>query len=359
MYIISLSDLHLGKGKYLKNGQLNLLEDFLEDEKFFEFCDFYSTGEYENEEVHLILNGDILNLIQIDIDGVYSSVIDDALTVKAIDLIVKGHPKFFEGLRRFLSVPHKRISYIIGNHDSGMAFKEAQEALRRYIGKEVNFCYQLQEAGVHIEHGHRFEVVNTVPDMKYFQEGPNGKTILNLPWGSLFCINLLPILRKDRPNIDKVRPLASYVRWCFFYDFAFFIKLSRIVLKYLLISNLDENVRENRNIKTSLTILKQITIYPLYGKKAKSILRRNPQIHTVIMGHTHVQEWERFPGNRYYFNTGTWNSIPNLDAGQMETSSRFTYAVVKVDKENSKLIRGSLNTWQGQWKPYNEEAAAV
>ena len=68
MIILVLSDLHLGKGKYLKIGQLNLLEDFLEDEKFYDFCDYYSRGDYEKEEVHLVLNGDILNLIQIDID---------------------------------------------------------------------------------------------------------------------------------------------------------------------------------------------------------------------------------------------------------------------------------------------------
>ena len=104
MIILVLSDLHLGKGKFLQNGQINLLEDFLEDEKFFDFCEYYSKGEFEKEEVHLVLNGDILNLIQIDVDGVFTSIIDDTVTVRAIDAIVKGHPKFFEGLRRFLKI---------------------------------------------------------------------------------------------------------------------------------------------------------------------------------------------------------------------------------------------------------------
>lgn len=359
MIILVLSDLHLGKGRFLKNGQNNLLEDFLEDEKFYDFCDYYSKGDYEKENVHLVLNGDILNLIQIDIDGVYTNIIDEEVTVHAINSIVKGHAKFFEGLRRFLKVPNKKITYIIGNHDSGMAFKEAQILMRKYIGEELEFAFELQTHGVHIEHGHRFEVINTVPYTKYFMEGPNGKTILNLPWGTLFCINLLPILRKDRPNIDKVRPLGSYVRWCFFYDFAFFIKMTKIVLKYLLYSNLDEYVKENRNFKTTLTILKQITIYPLYGKKAKGILRRNPHIHTVVMGHTHVQEWERFSENRYYFNTGTWNNIPNLDAGQFEMSSRFTYAQIKVDTKNNSLLNGKINVWKGQWKPFIEDVSTL
>lgn len=359
MIILVLSDLHLGKGKFLKNGQLNLLEDFFEDEKFFEFCEFYSKGDYEKEEIHLVLNGDILNLIQIDIDGVFTNIIDEVVTVHAIDAIVKGHPKFFEGLRRFIRAPNKKLTYIIGNHDSGMAFKEAQHALKRYVSEDLNFCFEINLAGVHIEHGHSYEVINTVPSDKYFVEGPNGKMILNLPWGTLFCINLLPVLRKDRPNIDKVRPLSSYVRWCFFYDFTFFLKLARKVANYLIQSNFDEFIRQNRNFKTTISILKQVTIYPLYGKKAKAILKRNPHIHTVVMGHTHVQEWLRFPENRYYFNTGTWNTIPHLDAGQMETSSRFTYVQIKVDKEGHQLLNGTINLWQGAWRPYREEVSTV
>ena len=359
MIILVLSDLHLGKGKFLQNGQLNLLEDFLEDEKFFDFCDYYSKGEYEKLDVHLVLNGDILNLIQIDVDGVFTSIIDDEVTIRAIDAIVKGHPKFFEGLRRFLRIPGKKVTYVIGNHDSGMAFKEAQTALRRYVGEELEFCFEAHIHGVHIEHGHRFEVINTVPSDKYFMEGPNGKMILNLPWGTLFCINLLPTLRKDRPNIDKVRPLSSYVKWCLFYDFKFFCKMCYHVIRYLVQSNFDEYIAQNRNFKTTASILKQITIYPLYGKKAKAILRRNPGVHTVVMGHTHVQEWLRFPENKYYFNTGTWNMIPQLDAGQMETSSKFTYVLMRVDKEKKMLLNGSINLWQGTWKPFREEVSAL
>lgn len=358
MIILVLSDLHLGKGKFLKNGQLNLLEDFSEDEKFFDFCDYYSKGDFEKEEVHLVLNGDILNLIQIDIDGVYTNIIDDEVTVKSIDSIVKGHPKFFEGLRKFIKSTNKQITYIIGNHDAGMAFSEAQTALKRYVGEELQFGFSINLNGVHIEHGHRFEVINTVPNDKYFMEGPNGRMILNLPWGSLFCINLLPVLRKDRPNIDKVRPLGSYIKWCLFYDFKFFWKMCSLVIWYLIQSNFDEFIKQNRNFKTTISILKQITIYPLYGKKAKAILKRNKELHTVVMGHTHVQEWLRFPENKYYFNTGTWNHIPQLDAGQIEGHSKFTYVQIKVDKVNRILLNGTINLWQGNWKPFREDVSA-
>ena len=111
MLVLVLSDLHLGKGKFLKNGQLNILEDFLEDERFKEFCEYFSSGRYYLADVHLVLNGDILNLIQIDIEGVFHHIIDDQHTTKTVDLIFKGHKVFFKALKNFLSTPNKKVTY--------------------------------------------------------------------------------------------------------------------------------------------------------------------------------------------------------------------------------------------------------
>jgi len=354
IYLI-LSDLHLGKGKFLNNGQLNILEDFFEDNRFAEFLEFYSSGQYYLKPIHLVLNGDILNLIQIDVEGVFTHIVDDDLTVKAIDNIYQGHPVFFKALKDFLSSPNKKISYVIGNHDAAMAFPGAKKRLQELIGEELIIDFQVDEYGVYIEHGHKYEVINTVPDKNYFIEGPNGKRILNLPWGSLFCINVLPILRKDRPYIDKVRPLNSYIRWTFFHDIAFFIKMTFIVLKYLVTTNSDIFTKQNRNFKTTIKLLKQITIFPNYEKKAKNILRRKKHIHTVVMGHTHVQEWRRFPEGKYYFNTGTWNQIPTMDAGLHESNIHLSYCLLDVHEKSRTLRQGALNIWQGKWRPYVQE----
>jgi UDP-2,3-diacylglucosamine pyrophosphatase LpxH len=356
IYLI-LSDLHLGKGKFLKNGQLNILEDFFEDDRFEEFLRYYSTGEYALKPVHLVLNGDILNLIQIDHQGVFSHIVDSTLTIEAIKDVMKGHPVFFEALKRFCATPGKRLTYIIGNHDAAMAFEEAQVFLKEAIGGEVDVSFELDDLGVYIEHGHKYEVINTVPEKKYFLEGPNGKKILNLPWGSLFCIHVLPKLRKERPFIDKVRPLNAYIRWIFFHDFFFFVKLTVIVLRYLISTKRDIYVRQNRNFKTTLKLLKQITIYPNYERKARSLLKRKKHIHTVVMGHTHVGEWRRFPEGKYYFNTGTWNEIPSMDAGLHESNPHLSYCLLDVHDKSSTLRAGSLNRWQGEWKPYLSEVS--
>lgn len=357
MNLLVLSDLHLGKGKFLKNGEINILEDFFEDDLFYEFTEFYCTGEYELEEIHLVLNGDILNMIQIDDEGVFTHLVDEKISVRFVEKVVAGHKKFFEGLKYFLKAPNKKLTYVIGNHDSGMAFEKAQEKFCEIVDAKVEFCFEFNEYGVHIEHGHRFEAINSVSPKNYFVKGPNGKKILNLPWGSLFCISVLPKLKKDRPLIDKVRPMSNYIRWTLIHDFFFFCRMAVIVLKYLWKSNKDIYTKQNKNFKTSLAILKQITIYPKYGQKAKSILRRNKSLHTVIMGHTHVQEWRKFPGNRYYFNTGTWNPMPSMDAGMLLSAKKLAYCHLEINKETNRLLSGGINLWQGKWRPYREEVS--
>lgn len=358
LYLI-VSDFHLGKGKFLSNGQLNILEDFFEDDRFREFCEYYSTGKYYLEPVHLVLAGDILNLIQIDVEGVYSHIVDEERTLKALESVIKGHPQFFQAMKKFLQAPEKKITYVIGNHDAALGFEAAQLRLKKLVGEQMKFTFELVENGLHVEHGHRFEVINTVPAQKYFLPGPGGRKILNLPWGSLFCIAVLPKLKKERPHIDKVRPVGAYIRWCLINDFAFFLRMTWVVVWYLIRTSFDDYTKQNRNFKTTIKLLKQVTIYPFYGRKARAILKKNSDLHTVVMGHTHIQEWRRYPEGKYYFNSGTWNEIPSMDAGMHDHFSKLTYVTVDVHVKSQSLRAASLNVWQGEWRPFREEVATI
>jgi UDP-2,3-diacylglucosamine pyrophosphatase LpxH len=355
MQLLIISDLHLGRGKFFKNGLSNILEDFFEDQRFCELLDYYSLDEYFEKEIELILNGDIFNLIQIDREGAFTHIIDEEHSSYALRQIYIGHPRFFEGIKNFLSRPNKKLTYVIGNHDAAMAFPKVQEDFRQMVGENVEFCFHREVHGVHIEHGHRFEAINTVHPKKFFLEGPGGKKILNLPWGSLFCIFVLPKLKKYRPNIDKIRPLSVYIKWCILHDFAFFLTMLRMVVIYIIRSSFNEFTRQNRNFRTTLTILKQITIYPRYGRMARKILRRKKHLSTVVMGHTHVMEWRRFPEGRYYYNSGTWNAIPSVDSSLHDSTFNLSYISIEIDTKNSKVHRASLNLWNGSWRPFREE----
>ncbi len=78
-----VSDFHLGKGRYFADGTQNILEDFIYDREFSEFLDYHSTGKFAEAEVEIILNGDILNLLQMDTWGIHTHLITERSVVRA------------------------------------------------------------------------------------------------------------------------------------------------------------------------------------------------------------------------------------------------------------------------------------
>ena len=122
MLVLVLSDFHLGKGKFLDDGHINILEDFDEDEKFAEFLDHYSTGTHYFTDVNVVLNGDIFNLIQMDVNGVFTHLLTEDNIVQMVNEVIEGHPLFFQALKKFLARPNKKLTYVIGNHDIGMVY---------------------------------------------------------------------------------------------------------------------------------------------------------------------------------------------------------------------------------------------
>ncbi len=357
MQVLVLSDFHLGKGKFLDNGHINLLEDFDEDEKFSEFLDYHSTGTYYFTDVNVVLNGDIFNLIQMDVDGVFTHLLTEDHITKMVHEIIEGHPLFFQAIKKYLSRPNKKLTYVFGNHDIGMVFEKAQKAFMEAVDGEVEFTHQFVYKGVLIEHGHRFEPINTVPRSKLTVEGPNKKPIINLPWASLFCIYLLPKLKESRPFIDKVRPLSLYVKWTILHDFRFFLYLTWVVVTYFIRTQFRPFGRFNKNFKMSLRQIFKIAVHPKYEKNAKRVLATRPDVKIVVMGHTHITEWRRFKDGKLYFNTGTWNQVPSIDAALHKSITNLTYVSIEVNEKKGTITNAFLNVWQGKWRPYREEVS--
>lgn len=360
MLQLVLSDFHLGKGKFLENGDINTLEDFDEDEKFVEFLDHYSTGTYYFADVHLVLNGDILNLIQMDVKGQYTHLLTEEHIVDMVENIIKGHPHFFNNLRKFLSRPNKKVTYVIGNHDIGMIFEKAQHVFSEAVGVKIDFTHQLINHGVLIEHGHRFEPINTVPRSKLLIMGPGNIPILNLPWASLFCIYLLPKLKEHRPFFDKVRPFSTYVWWVIMHDFRFFLYFSWSIIAYVIRTQFPPFGKYNKNFRIPLKQVTQFAIHPKYEKNAKRIFATRPDVKIVVMGHTHITEWRRFKDGKHYFNCGTWNHVPSMDSSMHKNITNLHYVCIEISERKNKteVKKVSLNVWQGKWRPYREDIMA-
>jgi UDP-2,3-diacylglucosamine pyrophosphatase LpxH len=365
-----VSDFHLGKGRYFRDGTQNIFEDFIYDREFAEFLNFHRTGESADAEVELILNGDILNLLQIDTYGVHTHLITERSVVRAVEKIVAGHPEFFLALRRFAATPHHTISYVVGNHDSGMLFPGARKVFSRACGTEVRFhdvAYLFD--GVHVEHGQQYERFAAIDMRRPFISRGLPEPVLNLPWGSLFVAVYLPRIKQERPHIDKVRPFSAFLRWVAIHDPWWGVKTLAGVVKFVFDTVLlRRRYQIHQSMRATLALLKEISLYPNYDRIAFKILDENEHVHTVVFGHTHVLRYRQWREGKEYFNEGSWNECTNLDLSDYGQKTRLTYAfieypsqaVTQAKAEGATLDPAAsrpktrMKQWNGVWRPEME-----
>lgn len=341
------SDFHLGTGVQTPAGGINPLEDFHFDHKFKELLTYYSRGEYEDIEIEIVFNGDMLNLMLTDYHGHFTVVLTENVSLAKIQAILAGHPVFFKALRTFLDHPKRNLTYVIGNHDQEMLWKGTRALFEEAVGHLVqwkNTHYQVD--GVHIEHGHQFETVNRIdPGRPFLTEGLP-EPILNLPWGSLFSIQYIIKLKKQRPMIDKVRPFRLLIWWILFNDTWFAIVNILRLIFYFLSTRFSKNRYRQSSLKTTLKILSEASVFPDLSAAARHILR-TPEIHTVIFGHTHVYKQLQVSEGKQYINCGTWNDVLSLDLESFGRRAKLTYVRVDYpDGENKALPQ--LRHWIGK-----------
>lgn len=331
-----VSDFHLGRGKYHQDGSLNLLEDFVWDHKWRELLEYYSTGEFEDSECELIFNGDMLNLILTDYHGHFPVVLTERISSEKLHAIIEGHPIFFDSLRRFIDRPGCSLTYVIGNHDQEMMWESTKAIFENAVGQPVSFkntYYQVD--GIHIEHGHQYEAANRIDPARPFLTESLPEPILNLPWGTLFAVQFLIKLKKQRPAVDKVRPIKMFVWWSFFHDTWFAISNGFRLLAYFFSTRFSKSRYRYSSLSTTMKILWEAPIFPDLTEAAKRVLR-TPEIHTVVFGHTHVYKQTQIAEGKQYINLGTWNEILSLDLASYGRRTKLTYTLVDVDSEGGR-----------------------
>jgi UDP-2,3-diacylglucosamine pyrophosphatase LpxH len=360
-YKLVVSDFHLGKGRYFPDGTQNILEDFIYDREFSEFLTYHRSGQFADAEVELILNGDILNLLQIDTWGVFTHLITQRSVVRAIQKIVRGHSEFFQALRKFAATPHHRVTYVVGNHDAGMLWPEPRKVFCEAVGAEVMFhdvSYQFD--GIYVEHGQQHERFSQMDMNRPFIVRGLPEPVLNLPWGSLFVAVMLPEIKQSRPHVDKVRPTSVLIRWVLIHDLLWGVKTALRIAKFIFDTVLFRSrFQIYQGVRATLGLLKEISLYPNYDKIAFKILEKRSSVQTVIFGHTHILRYRQWKEGKEYFNEGTWNETTNLDLDDYGKQTRLTYAFIEYPLAD--LIHGRpkvrLKQWQGSWKPEVEVLA--
>jgi UDP-2,3-diacylglucosamine pyrophosphatase LpxH len=345
-----VSDFHLGSGRWLPCGRANCLEDFAFDEEFADFLEFHSSGEFEDRPVELVLNGDILNLLQMEDHGVHSHLHTERFVCRALQRIIDGHRIFFDALSRFAASPKRRIVYVIGNHDAGLLWPAPRKLFERRVGVEVVFhpvYYRFH--GVHVEHGHQHEELSRMDMERPFITQGLPEPVLNLPWGSLFVAVMLSRIKVERPHVDKVRPFSGFLRYVLLHDTFWSIGA---VLRIAWFAWETVMFRSRYHIRSGLRaswrMFRELTVYPDFDHAAESILAADPSLRLVVFGHTHVLRHRRFEDGREYVNEGSWNEATHLELGDFGTQVRLTYAHVVC---SGMAPRVSLKRWRGRWRP--------
>ena len=349
---VIVSDFHLGRGRWLEDGSLNPLEQFIYDEKFIQFLDYYSSGEFKNAEVELIFNGDFLNTIQVDYDEILPEAITQRGSLEKVKRVVAGHAEIFEALRKFASAPRHSITYIYGNHEPSLLWPEPRDYLDQMMATKIKwpgFNYKLD--GIYLEHGQQYQAINRFDLNQLFLTRGLKEPILNLPWGSYFVIKYLNKMKLKRSYIDRIYPLGLYLFFALFTDTGFAIPAILKLVLFFLQRHLDWRPGQEFPLMTSLRIIREITVTPNLAAYARQLLRKGPY-HTVIFGHDHMAAYRRIGDGKLYVNTGTWNDIIHLDIPNLGRQLRMTYAQINYDKQDRPLVR--LKIWKGT-RPVEED----
>jgi UDP-2,3-diacylglucosamine pyrophosphatase LpxH len=341
-----VSDLHLGRGRTLPGGITNSFEEFYYDEQFAEFLTYYTSGEFAEAQVELIINGDIFNFLQVDYNGHFLSVLTESICLSNLKTILEGHPLFFDALKKFLSIENHQLTYIIGNHDQPMLWPACQQYLNEFLGTQVKFrsiIYYFD--GVHIEHGNMHEAANRIDPKKFFLKKDLAEPILNLPFGSHFFVDFVLKIKQVRPYVDKVRPFKAFIRWGLVHDTWFsLVTLSKLMV-YFVRTSFSRDARHPWSPRRILEIIKESAVFPHLESAAEKILY-DERVHTVVFGHTHVYMYRQFGPNKEYFNTGTWTELTSLDITSLGKITKLTYVLLEYPVEADRP-RGRLKEWRG------------
>lgn len=353
-----LSDLHLGTG--IRRGELNPLEDFVHDETFAELLEYYDRQVGEGE-LELILNGDIFDLLKVKVNGVWPIDITEQIATNKLAQCLDGHPQFVRALSALLSKPRRRIVYIIGNHDLDMWFKEAQTLFRRTISPSepetdrVVFIadtdtYYLPD-GIQVRHGHQFERIHQVDYQKMTRKLADGREILDLPWGSLWILEVMNPAKEQRSYVDRVQPLSRFLLGASVLDTRFVLRFLWNSAVYFLRRRVFSLGAWRKRLWLFPTILREdiLALFSGFDNAAIRALKRLRGVSHLIIGHSHGPRYMQVEGGKVLVNTGTWMKMINIDVRHLGQPSGLTYCTIEYDGQRPQV---SLLRWFGQRRPF-------
>jgi UDP-2,3-diacylglucosamine pyrophosphatase LpxH len=351
-----VSDFHLGSGHRTRDGSLNILEDFFHDREFIDFLQYFATGDYEQADVELILNGDFFNLLMIDFEEIDPEVVTELTALRRMTAIIDGHRAVMNALRFFASQPNKSVCFVMGNHDPGILFPSVQLLIREAVGDRCKMIIDHYEFdGIYVEHGNQYEVANSFDRKKYFLKDGLPEPVLNQPWGTYFLVHVVNHIKRGRRHFDKVLPFGVYLKWLMVMDPRFLMKVVGRALKFFAIARFKRDPRRNTSLRKTLEIMLEAPLFPDLDDAAARILHTRENVHTVIFGHNHRPAFKQMGERRFYINTGTWNEMTHLELDRLGTRLECTFALIEYKEDRAEA---SLKIWHGRPKLFTQTDVA-
>lgn len=368
--VLVISDLHLGAGSEV-NGKTNPLEDFHSDKELVDFIEFYSSGEYQNKEVELIINGDFLDLLAVPFVKFFDDEFwSEEASNEKLRAILNAHPEVINSLVSFLKKKNKNIVYIIGNHDAELLFDSLKEQFLDLFPEDVREKIVISNElslyepvkGVYIQHGHEYESLHHFDEDSSIIESSKGKRYFIPSWGSYYVTHVVNKYKQERDHVNAVRPIPTFIRHGLIFDTFFIIRFLIANGYYYFMIRFLRYYRLKLGWKKIIEdVVSELTLFQDYESITRSFFKDNINSRVLIVGHTHEPIYRQYNDGTTFINTGTWTRMVNLDLSHDQNDTPLTYAKIEVfDKDYDiknfdESVRVRLNKWMPKTDlPYEE-----
>lgn len=284
------------------------------------------------------------------------------------------------------------------------ADEKQPQAMGNDLARNIRFVQDalLLDGRIYIVHGQQFEKVTAVIGAPTINNG----TELNLPFGSFLNRYLINNLELSYPFLDNVRPTQNILKILLKENFPKALRVvsadlpytismipkdySRLKLYYLVpfflltvfpvlaaigaavVIGINGGWRHASfgqiigNVLLCLSFLLlsyflgKLLVHvefpgdPKFSEEGRRLLRENPAVEAVLLGHTHDPEQNNFfeaadgssggsRPNQWYFNTGTW--IPVFETSSSSVRFDKTYTFIAIDPLETPPCRERLQRW--------------
>lgn len=212
-----MSDLHLADSHSIFEGFGDLQQSALEGLLFAAATNTFSDN---TEDVELIINGDCFEFLFME-PHEKQSFTYPSTALNKLERVIDGHKPFFQTLQQFISQPGRQVTFMIGNHDVELAFKDVQERISEAIcnqqgelKKRVHFCHSHSyrpTPDVLIEHGNQYDFWNRIIDLWDEKGQPLtcDPSKIMLPLGTQYIQRAAYPINVQYPYFDRFEPAMN------------------------------------------------------------------------------------------------------------------------------------------------------